>query len=200
MSEAPPAACVLCAKPVPDAEAAVVNGKRTCLPCRDAVLAELARESQGGRLGPAVAAGVGAAVACGALWAVLIVATGSEIGFAAVGIGWAVAHAIKRASGGRRGLKLQRAAVASSALGLLLGKYFFVAHDIRVMLAARPVNPVELSYFDPKMLKFFVMILPRMLTFYDALWLFLALSAAWRILRPARVVLSDARRDAAPAA
>jgi len=106
MSETVPAACVLCAKPVEDAAAVRVNGKRTCVPCRDAVLAELARESSGVRLGPAVAAGAAAAVASGALWAVLIAVTEREIGFAAVGVGWAVAHAVRLASGGRRGPKL----------------------------------------------------------------------------------------------
>ena len=202
MTEPAPAACVLCGKPAAGAEAALVNGKTTCLPCRDAVLAELSAEAAGGRFGRAVAAGLAAAVACGALWAGIIVLTEREIGFAAVGVGWAVAHAMRLASGGRRGPRLQKAAVGCSLLGLLLGKFFFVAHAMRELTENAPDRPANfhLSYLDPRMLRFFVRVLPHMLTVYDALWLFLALSAAWRILKPARVVLAHAPGNAAPAA
>ena len=206
MNEAlpPAAACVLCAKPVADADAVLVNGKRTCAACRDAVLAELAAESAGGRFTRALGAGLAAAVACGALWAGIIILTEREIGFAAVGVGWAVAHAMRLASGGRRGPRLQKAAVGCSLLGLLLGKFFFVAHALREMTENAPERPANfnLSYFDPRMFRFFAHVFPHMLTVYDALWLFLALSAAWRILKPARVVLAHAPNpgNAAPAA
>jgi hypothetical protein len=203
MSETPnpPAACVLCGKPA-GADAGLINGKTACAACRAAVLAELAAESAGGKFPQAVGAGVAAAVACGALWAGIIVMTEREIGFAAVGVGWAVAHAIRLASGGRRGVRLQRAAVGCSLLGLLLGKFFFVAHALREMTENAPDRPPDfhLSYFDPRMFKFFARVFPHMLTVYDALWLFLALSAAWRILKPARVVLANAPGNAAPAA
>jgi len=202
VSEAPPADCVLCAKPVAAADAVLVNGKRTCKACRDAVLAELAAESAGGQFSRALAAGLAAAVACGALWAGIIILTEREIGFAAVGVGWGVAHAIRLASGGRRGTRLQLTAIGCSLLGLLLGKFFFVAHALREMTENAPDRPpnFHLSYFDPRMLKFFLHVFPHMLTIYDALWLFLALSAAWRILKPARVVLAHAPGNAAPAA
>jgi hypothetical protein len=213
MSEAPPVPavpdvpglpCVLCARPLADADAVLVNGKRTCKACRDAVLAELATESAGGHFARAIGAGLAAAAACGALWALIIVLTEREIGFAAVGVGWAVAHAMRLASGGRRGPRLQKAAVGCSLLGLLLGKFFFVAHALRDMTENAPNRPpnFHLSYFDPRMFRFFARVFPHMLTIYDALWLFLALSAAWRILKPARVVLSHAATpgNAAPAA
>lgn len=198
----PPASCALCGKPVSGADSALLNGKTACPACRDAVLAELAAESAGGRFGAALAAGLAAAAACGALWAALIVLTEREIGFAAVGVGWAVAHAMRLASGGRRGPRLQKAALGCSLLGLVLGKFFFVAHAMREMTDNDPGRPpgFHLSYFDPRMFRFFARVLPHMLTIYDALWLFLALSAAWRILKPARIVLSHAPGDAAPAA
>jgi hypothetical protein len=202
MSETP-AACVLCAKPLTDADAVLVNGKRTCAACRDAVLAELAKENEAGaRLAPAVLAGLAAAAACGAAWAGLIVLTGSEVGFAAVGVGWTVAHAVRLASGDKRGPRLQKAAVACSALGLLLGKYFFVASIVRKMAAAAPDAPpgFMIGWFDPRMLRFFVSAMPRLVNVYDALWIFLAFSAAWRVLKPAKVALADARGISAPAA
>jgi hypothetical protein len=202
MTETPASpACVLCGKPA-GAGGGLINGKLACADCRAAVLAELAQESRHGRLARAVGAGIAAAVACGALWAAIIVLTEREIGFAAVGVGWAVAHAIRLASGGRRGPRLQKTAVACSLLGLLLGKFFFVAHAMREMTEKNPNRPPDfhLSYFDPRMFKFFALVFPHMLTVYDALWLFLALSAAWRILKPARVVLAHAPGNPAPTA
>lgn len=203
-SPAPGAApCVLCAKPLPDAEAVLVNGKRACAACRDAVLAELAKENEAGaKLAPAVAAGLAASVACGAAWAGLIALTGSEIGFAAVGVGWVVAHAVRLASGDKRGPRLQKTAVACSVLGLLLGKYFFVAGIVRRMAMTSPDAPpgFTLGWFDPRLFRVFVSALPHLVNVYDALWIFLALSAAWRVLKPAKVVLSDARGKPAPAA
>lgn len=202
MTETLPGACVLCGAPAAGADASLVNGKTACPACRDAVLAELAAESAGGGFGRALGAGLAAAVGCGALWAGIIVLTEREIGFAAVGVGWAVAHAMRLASGGRRGPRLQKAAVGCSLLGLVLGKLFFVAHALREMTENAPGRPPDfhLSYFDPRMLRFCARVLPRMITVYDALWLFLALSAAWRILKPARIVLAHAPGNAAPAA
>ncbi len=187
--------CALCDKPLGE-ERAEVNGKRTCAACRDAVLAEIASETDAGvKLGPVIAVGAVASAACGAAWALLIAMTKSEIGFAAVGVGYAVGHAVLRASGGKRGRRLQKVAVACAMLGLLLGKYFFVAHLVREMAARSPKLAVDgiPNWFDPRVFLFFLKILPKLTGLYDALWLFLALNAAWRTLQPARVVLGDGR-------
>ncbi|MEQ1919846.1 MAG: hypothetical protein ABL955_11660, partial [Elusimicrobiota bacterium] len=126
--------CALCERPLGSEERGRVNGKTTCLACRDAVLAEIASEADGSvKLAPVIAIGTVASAACGAAWALLIILTKSEIGFAAVGIGYAVGHAVRQAAGGKRGRRLQWVAVACSTLGLLLGKYFYVAHMVREM-------------------------------------------------------------------
>ena len=187
--------CALCDKPVGE-DRHDVNGKRTCLACRDAVLAEVAAEAEAGvKLWPVIAVGAAASAACGAGWALLIALTKSEIGFAAVGIGYAVGHAVRRAAGGRRGRRLQWVAVACSTLGLLLGKYFHVAHLVREMAERSPTALADgvPGWFNPRVFLFFLTILPQLTGLYDALWLFLALNAAWRALQPASVVLGDGR-------
>lgn len=189
--------CALCEKPLGN-ERNEVNGKQTCVSCRDAVLAEIASETDAGvSLGPVVAIGAVASAACGAAWALLIAATKSEIGFAAVGVGYAVGHAVRRATGGKRGRRLQWVAVGCSTLGLLLGKYFYIAHMVREMAARSPKASVDgvPGWFDPRVFLYFLTILPRLTGVYDALWLFLALNAAWRVLQPARVVLGDGRNS-----
>jgi len=138
------------------------------------------------KLGPAVAIGAVASAACGVAWALLIVLTRSEIGFAAVGVGYAVGHAVRGAAGGARGRRLQWVAVGCAALGLTLGKYFYVAHLVREM-AARSANVAVDGvphWLEPRVMVFFLKALPRMTGLYDALWMLLALIAAWRTLRP----------------
>jgi len=194
--------CVLCQKAVCARCWSLLNGKQACAACRDSVLAEIARESAiDANLPLAAAAGVAAAAACGALWAAMVVATGSEIGFAAVGVGWAVAQAVRRTAGGKRGVALQRISLACAALGLLFGKYFTIAHMLRAMIARDPAAAGKVpGYFDPRVASFVAGVLPRVLNPFDLLWLLLALATAWRLLRPARVVVADGRRDAAPKA
>jgi hypothetical protein len=190
--------CALCERPFGNELNSVVNGKTTCLACRDAIIAEITSEADAGvKLAPVIAIGAVASAACGAAWALLIAATKSEIGFAAVGVGYAVGHAVRRASGGKRGRRLQWVAVGCSTLGLLLGKYFFVAHMVRELAARSPSAAVDgiPNWFDPRVFLFFLGVLPRLTGVYDALWLFLALSAAWRTLQPARVVLGDGRNS-----
>lgn len=152
-------------------------------------MAESAEEAESGvRLGPVIAVGAVASAACGAAWALLIAVTKSEIGFAAVGVGYAVGHAVRRAAGGRRGRRLQRVSVGCSMLGLILGKYFFVAHLVREMAARSPSAALDgiPGWFDPRVFLFFLKLLPRLTGVYDALWVFLALNAAWRVLQPVR--------------
>jgi hypothetical protein len=190
MNKALPAFCALCAQPVADADALLLNGKKTCAACRDAVLAI---ESAEGKFTRPLGTGLAAAAGCGALWAALTVMTERELGFAAVGVGWAAAYAMRRASGGRRGPRLQKAAVGCTLLGLLLGKFFLVAYALRELAANAPGRP-------PNVLVFFARVFPRMLTIGDALWLILALSVAWLVLKPVRIVPIRAAENAAPSA
>lgn len=188
--------CALCERPLVNEPLSSVNGKTTCAACRDAVLAEIASEADTSvKLAPIIAVGAVASAACGAAWAILIAVTKSEIGFAAVGVGYAVGHAVRRAAGGKRGRRLQWVAVACSTLGLLLGKYFFIAHMVREIAARAPNAAAEgiPSWFEPRVFFFFLTLLPKLTGVYDALWLFLALNAAWRVLQPANVILGDGR-------
>jgi hypothetical protein len=137
------------------------------------------------KLAPVIAVGAMASAACGAAWALLIALSRREIGFAAVGVGFAVGHAVRHAAAGRRGPRLQRVAAGCAALGLLLGKYFYVAHMVREIAARSPnVSRDGIpSWFDPRVGLFFVKLLPGLTGLYDSLWLFLALLAAWQVPR-----------------
>jgi short subunit fatty acids transporter len=79
-----------------------------------------------GRTPLALAAGLVAALAAGALWAGLVFATNTEIGFVAWGVGLLVGFAMSRVTAART-RQLGYAAAACAVIGLLAGKAFIFA-------------------------------------------------------------------------
>lgn len=134
---------------------------------------------------PAAVAGLLAAIAGGIVWALIVVKTNYEIGFAAVGIGVLAGFAVVFATRGRKGLPLQVTAVIASALGIVLGKYFSYVWEFRdaVREAFGDEAADEVSAFDTEMVRFFFEDADRIFSFYDLLWFGFAMYAAWRIPR-----------------
>ncbi|MBI4422166.1 MAG: hypothetical protein HY554_00470 [Elusimicrobia bacterium] len=192
--ESSAAECLLCSRPVCGACRVSINDKTACPACRDQIVAELRQESVAPSMGRAAAAGAAAAVASGIGWAAMVALTGAEIGYAAVGVGYLAGQAVHRASGRRKTRGLQKLSVACAALGLVLGKYFTFAHIAKTQLP----QLAGASYLEPGLVQLFVVVLPRLVNAFDALWLFIALSMAWRIPRPTELKLADGR-DPAPA-
>jgi hypothetical protein len=167
---------------------AFANGVAICQSCRERVDSDLAAEQAGAAHLPlAVAGGLGAALVSGIVWAVIAVVTGLAIGYVAVGVGWLAGLGVLHGARGRRGRALQGLAVGCATLGLLFGKYFIVAHAVREMAAGQGV---AVSYVDPRLLGVFAEVLPKTLSPFDALWLFLALGVAWGIPRRTEVTLA----------
>lgn len=82
--------------------------------------------ARGGNLPLAVIAGAIAAVAAAIVWGAITVISGYQIGFMSIGVGFAVAYAVRFAGRGHDG----RFAIASAVLalaGCLLGNYFAAA-------------------------------------------------------------------------
>ena len=112
-----------------------------------------------------LAAGLGAALLGGAVWAAVTVTTNFKIGWIAVGIGFLVGHAVRTAGRGHS----QRFAIAGAALALLgcvLGNYFTVLGtvagrqhlDFLGLLARIPPGvalKVMVSAFEPMDLLFY---------------------------------------------
>jgi hypothetical protein len=182
--EATAADCVLCRRPVCRNCRRFVNGKRVCGDCLTTIFQEIeAEKATSVRLLPAIAGGLVAAILCGIAWTAMVVLTDMEIGYAAVGVGLAAGYGVLLAAGKKKSAELQVVAVLSAILGLVLGKYFTVAY-----LIVKNVKDAQgVSCFDPRLFRIFVELLPRMLSFWDALWAFIALRIAWRIPRPSAV-------------
>jgi hypothetical protein len=177
-------ACVLCRKPVCKNCRRYVNGKLTCVDCLRKILAEIdAETATGAQLLPAVLGGLVAAILCGAAWMAMVVALQMEIGYAAIGVGYATGWGVRLGARKKKGAKLQLIAVVCSIFGLLLGKYFTVTWYVVTKVPAAH----GMSWVDPRLFKIFVQILPKVLSPWDLLWAFIALRAAFRIPRPTSV-------------
>ena len=73
---------------------------------------------------------------------------------------------------------------AEEAVGLLAAKYFHFAHLVT------QANP-ELGYFSPQVIATFPEVAREFFSFFDLLWIFFALTAAWRVPAASRVELGS---------
>jgi hypothetical protein len=135
---------------------------------------------------PALLGGGLAALVGGILWGVIASVSNYEIGYMALGIGMLSGFAVLIFTGRKKGLPLQIIAVISSLVGILLGKYimFFNAVKEAILKEYGAKAASEVTMFSPKTMQIFVQKgLLKMLSGFDALWVVLAVYAAWRILR-----------------
>lgn len=149
---------------------------------------------------PAVMGGVAAAVVGGAVWGLIVVATGYVIGFMAWGLGLVTGFAVLRLSGGRRGLPLQVVAVALRVLGIAVAKYwtfyYFLKKAIEKDYGAS--TAATISVFSEKVLQLFIENIGSMLSGFDLLWLLLAVMTAWRIPKGLGIKLSQWSNSGTP--
>jgi ABC-type Fe3+-siderophore transport system permease subunit len=141
-----------------------------------------AREPAGAaELAPAAAAGLAAAVVTGVIWAYIVKITDYEIGFAAWALGFVVGTAVVLAARRRRGVPLAAIAVVAALVGILVGKYLtfvFVAQDALGGLGA------DISIFSGDTWRLFMDNKDVVFSFWDVLWIGLAVMTAWRVSRP----------------
>jgi hypothetical protein len=182
--------CDICCATIRQGDEHFADGKRICAGCaadpknavQRAVLTRPdphAPDDREVRLaGALVAGGVGAVVAA-AVWALIVVLTDYEIGYLAVGVGFLAGLGVKLGSGDSHGVHLQWAAVGATLFGMIAAKYFIYAHFFTS--AAQAEAGISISYFSPVTLGAFPGMFVEMLSLFDALWVFLAVSTAWRI-------------------
>ncbi|MGA9520993.1 MAG: hypothetical protein WBV82_05990 [Myxococcaceae bacterium] len=184
--EAPSQTCTLCRGPLLGSTA-TTNLQPLCSACVGALQGDLV--AQAGTNSDLVVGTLGAivgAIVAAALWAVLEVITEVRIGFIAVGVGWAVGQIMRLGAGRARNAALQTIAAAVSVGGLVLARYFVFAHWGKEQLAA---SGLEIGYFDSDLVSGFLASFGELLSPFDALWVFLAASAAWKLMAPSRVKL-----------
>ncbi|MBN2191995.1 MAG: hypothetical protein JW751_04205 [Polyangiaceae bacterium] len=172
--------CALCGVAIPTGAERLVNRHVVCASCAEQVLkelrqtapttAELLRAALGGLVGACLGAGI---------WAAIAVAMDSEIGYVAVLVGFLAGMGVKLAARDKRGGALPHLAVAMAVFGLVLAKYLIFAHYLA--LAVREETGVEIGYLSRASVDLFPSMIAKMLSAFDLLWVFLAVSAAWRV-------------------
>jgi hypothetical protein len=165
----------------------MVNLKIVCADCRAQIVRELdAERATAVKLPPAIVMGVLSAIVCGAAWALIAVLANLEIGFAAIGVGFVTSWGVLFGAGQKRSRELQWIAVACSVLGLVVGKYFIVAHAI----VTYAKGAEGMSMFEPRLVLVFLENFAKFLSPWDLLWVFLAFRVAWRVPKPRDVRVS----------
>jgi ABC-type Fe3+-siderophore transport system permease subunit len=139
-----------------------------------------AREADNGTdLALAAAAGLAAAIAAGVIWALIVKISDYEIGVAAWGIGFLVGTAVVFAARRRKSTTLAAVAVVAALVGILVGKYlsfvFVARHELGESYGFLSGDTWNL-FMDNKSVVF---------SFWDVLWIGLAVVTAWRVAHPA---------------
>jgi len=144
-----------------------------------------AEQFDGSIVVPAVLGGGLAAAVGGSIWALIVIATGYEIGIVAWGIGILAGLGVVLFSKGQRGLPLQLIAVFTGALGVVIGKYgtffYFFRKAIEGKFGAEAASNV--GFFSEKAVDSFSQNIASMLSPFDLLWVALAVMTAWKIPR-----------------
>jgi hypothetical protein len=114
------APCGICKRPI-EGQYWKCQGHLVCGSCRPVLATKLATMASGGSLGKALVQGGGMAVLCGIGYAIFSAVTKMELALITIGIGFLVAKAVRKASGGIGGRRFQVLAVALTYLGSTMG-------------------------------------------------------------------------------
>jgi hypothetical protein len=120
------------------------------------------------------AAALGAAVVGAVVWMLIVIVSDYEVGIVAWGIGALAGYAVLLATNGRRGFTLQAAAIVAAVIGILIGKYLTFWWSVKDAVEALGLSTWDVFWDD----------LGAVFSWFDALWIGLAVITAWRILQP----------------
>ncbi|MDQ3366138.1 MAG: hypothetical protein M3680_11995 [Myxococcota bacterium] len=181
--------CSLCNARVPREHLRYVNAQPACRGCTHQLLAELAEQRPAAKHYPlAFAGGLAGAIVGAAVWAGIAVVTDFEVGYVAILVGFLAGLGVRIAARTKRSLGMQLMASALAIVGLLVAKYMILAH---VIVDLAKGEGVAVSYFDPRIFDVFPMALKEMLSPFDALWLILAVGAAYRVPQPSQIDVQE---------
>jgi hypothetical protein len=127
-------------------------------------------------------AALAAAIVGGIIWGLIVEATGSELGIAAIGIGVLTGLAVVAVTRGSAGVPLQVIAALAAAFGVLWGKYFaFVQVGRGVIEESFPDSGITLPLFSGDTFQLFMDGFGELFSGWDIAWVGFAIYTAWRI-------------------
>jgi hypothetical protein len=127
-------------------------------------------------------AGLAAAIVGGIIWGLVVKATESELGIAAIGIGVLTGFAVVAVTRGSAGVPLQVIAALTAAFGVLWGKYFaFVQVGQSVLEERFAGTSLTLPLFSGDTFQLFMDGFSDLFSGWDIAWVGFAIYTAWRI-------------------
>ena len=143
--------CAQCQRSVAPGEYYTYKGKGgelyLCGACRESVEQTFQAETKGLNLVMAILLGVIGAAAAGAIWHFIVVFTGYEIGYVAIGVGYCVGFAVHWGSGRKRGAVLQFLSAGLTLVTLLAASYFTFLHLLRKYLLEQKMEGYTGQFF-----------------------------------------------------
>lgn len=136
----------------------------------------------------ALAGGLAAAILGGIIWGLIVISSEYELGIVAWGIGLLSGYGVLIMAKGKKGRVLPVTAVASSILGIIIGKYIAYQHFMSEAVAIEygEEAAMGLSLFSMDTILFFAEDISYIVSAFDLLWVLLAVVTAWKIAqRPA---------------
>lgn len=134
---------------------------------------------------PGTIGGLLGAIIGGVLWGIITMATNTEYGAVALGIGFLAGGGVLLFSRKKKGLPLQVIAAATSVLGIVVGKYYIFITWLKNERGAEGGSPLQIiDYVSIETMQIFGMNMVKMLSGFDALWVILAVMVAWGMLKP----------------
>jgi hypothetical protein len=145
----------------------------------------------------ALAAGTGVAILGGLVWAGAVIVTHYDVGILAWLVGGATGAAVHRIGRSTVATADRVVAGALAAGGILLGKYVIFVHDLKVELRdVLHTSPSIVGYFNTREMHLFVHHFSDIVRPIYALWIGLALFAAFRVSGGENVFGNRRRRRA----
>lgn len=138
-------------------------------------------ESPAGSIPLGIVGGIIAAIVTGIVWALIVVVTDYELGFAAWGVGLVCGFATILFGRGS-GVQFQVIAVVTSIVGILIGKYGIYYYYLKQYLIGEYGEEalVGFSLFSSDVAIDFASAISSMVGGYDILWVILAVATAWK--------------------
>ena len=139
----------------------------------------------------ALAGGAAAAILGGVIWWLITIATESEIGLVAWGLGGLTGYTVLWMSRGKRGAAYQGIAALSAVFGIVVGKYCTYVHFLKEAIREQSGEAAAstVSWFSQDVIDSFIDDFTIIFSGFDILWVALAVYTAWRIPKGLRLRL-----------
>lgn len=144
--------CAQCQQSIPPGQYYVYQGQKgqdvfLCATCRDQAERSFQAESQHPNLLMGLMAGSAAGLIAGVVWYLIVVLTGYEIGYVAIGVGYLIGWGVHLGSGKKRASTLQILSATLTLGTLLIANYFTVLHALRKYLLEQKTEGYQGQFF-----------------------------------------------------